>query len=636
MSGIVGIWNLNGQPVEKNLLRHLSATLSHRGPDGQGIWIRGPVGLACQNFWVTPESEKEIQPAVHPSGPVLVFDGRLDNREEILASLKGSHEVSAASSDAALILAAYLTVGERLPEWLVGDFALALFDPKEPRLLLARDALGVRPLYYCRTQDTFLFASEIKAILAHPDVTTRPNDDLLADFLLGSLQDPNITFFDGIFTLPPAHTTLLTLKGFTKRRYWDFDPETQIRLGSFQEYAEAFREVFEQSVKRRSRSTYPVAVSVSGGLDSSSIFCSALSLSQNGLYPHPKLLGASYTSPDGTPSDEKSFLLDIEKEYGISIHRVPIGPEGFVEGSQEAVWHIEAPFLDEQWAITHKFLRRVHDLGARVMLTGHWGDQFLFPQAYLVDLFRGLAWGKIRSHLKEFRLWVTDADPKWFYKSFFLGVAAHYLPASLLPLVRWLRYRRDRPWYSDVFQDRARKRLWKRTPVGRDFPTAHATSLYEEARTEYYVLCMEWQNKVAAMHGLEVAFPFFDRDLLSFLMAIPGEVLTHNGVPKALLRESMRGVLPEEIVKRRSKADFTHLVNEGSENDYPKLIQNLDKGRAMDLGYVKGDVLKVKLEALRGGLKDPSCKSAWALSALIGLETWLQTFFRPNPTVKVH
>jgi asparagine synthase (glutamine-hydrolysing) len=138
---------------------------------------------------------------------------------------------------------------------------------------------------------------------------------------------------------------------------------------------------------------------------------------------------------------------------------------------------------------------------------------------------------------------------------------------------------------------------------------------------------MEWNNKVAAMHGLEMAFPFLDRDLISFLMAIPGEVSTHQGVPKALLREGMRGVVPKTILKRRWKADFTSLVNEGLDKAYPRLIQNLDRGRSVELGYLKGEVLKAKLVSFRGQLKGPSSETAWALSDLLGLEIWLQTFF---------
>jgi len=267
----------------------MSATMAHRGPDGEEKWIEGPVGLACQMFRVTPESEKETQPLVDSTGAVLVFDGRLDNRDELLTSLKDSYQVSSASPDAALVLASYEVFGDKFPERLLGDFALGLFDPHRQQVVLARDAIGIRPLYYHRVRNTFLFASEIKAILAHPDVSPRPNDNTLADFFLANVRDPEMTFFEGISSLPPGHMALLTPQVFTKRRYWDFDPASQVRLSSFDEYAGAFRHLFEQAVRRRLRSAHPVAVSVSGGLDSSSILCVAETFARRepGVPPPP-------------------------------------------------------------------------------------------------------------------------------------------------------------------------------------------------------------------------------------------------------------------------------------------------------------------------------------------------------------
>jgi len=627
MSGIVGIWNLDGKPVEREVLARMSGTMAHRGPDGEEMWIRGQVGFACQLLRVTPESEKETQPLVGSSGNVLVFDGRLDNRDELLASLKDSYQVSPSSPDPDLVLAAYGEFGDRFPERLVGDFALALFDPRRQHLIMARDVMGIKPLYYSRIRDTLIFASEIKAILAHPDVLPRPNDDTLADFFLANVRDPEMTFFEGISSLPPAHMALLTPQAFTKRRYWDFDSARRICLGSFEEYAIAFRHLFEQAVRRRLRSAHPVAVSVSGGLDSSSILCVAETLTRR--EPNvPLVRGVSYTSTEGSPSDERVFLVEIEKKYEGTIHRVPMGPMGLVDGSEEAVRQLEVPWLDEQWDNLCTFHRAIQHLGARVVLTGHWADQILFPQGYLVDLFRSLAWRKISTHLNEFGLWLTDADPRHFPRRFFLGVVKYHLPRPLYSLIRRLRVKRDRPWYSKALQRRAFRRAWKQVANGWTPSSAHARSLYEEVRSAHHLLCMDWNNKMVSMHGLEMAYPFLDRDLLSFLMAIPGEILTWNGVPKALLRHAMGDVLPEAIVHRRWKADFTHLVNETVERDFPRLLQYLDReGQTINRGYVSREVLNKSLEHLQSRIEGPTCEVAWSLSDLLGLELWLRVFF---------
>jgi asparagine synthase (glutamine-hydrolysing) len=628
MSGIVGIWNLRGQPVEKQLLQRLNATLRHRGSDGDEVWCQGTIGLACQNYWITPESEKEVQPKQHPKGMVLVFDGRLDNREEILAGLKDFRDVSPSSSDADLILATYLAFGERLSERLVGDYALALFDPHKKQLLLIRDALGVKPLYYCHTGDLFLFASEVKALLAHPQVSTTPNENLLADFLLDRIHDPELTFFNGISSLPPAHAVLVSPKRFKKWRYWDFDPSKTIRLGSYQEYGEAFRDIFERCVKRRLRSAFPVAVSVSGGLDSSSVFCQAKALTRRTAGLCPDVFGVSSVFPEGTPADEQIFLSYMESSYGSTIHRIPFERLGLLDHSEEEISQIEVPFLDEMWGDTRRIMETAHRFGARVLLTGHWGDQFLFSQTYLVDLWRHLRWIQVRSHLAEFGRWLTDVEPKWFYRRFFVDLAKFHLPARLLPSLRRLRRTSAGPWYTEAFRQRARQRLRTRPFTGGRFPTVYSRSVYEEARAGYHVFCMEWNNKVAAMHGLEMTFPFLDRDLIAFMMSVPGEIHAWKGVPKALLRAAMIGIVPGAILDRHDKSDFTHLVNEALEEDYDQLIQHLrPDGHASQRGYLNGKVFEESMLSLKKGLNGSDCQSAWVLWDLLSLELWLQRFF---------
>ena len=636
MSGILGIWNLDGRPVENALLASLSATLAHRGPDGEGLWIQGSVGLAFRLFRVTPESSTEIQPLVHSSGVVLVFDGRLDNREELLKDLKSSSDISAASPDPALVLAAHKAFGDRFPERLSGDFALGLFDPQRQQLLVARDAIGIRPLYYYHTRDIFIFASEIKALLAHPRVTAQPHNDALAGFLLdGTFDSQGMTFFKGVFSLLPSHLAVLTPREFRTRRYWDFDPARQTRFTSFPDYAEAFRHHFEQAIRRRLRSTHPVAVSVSGGLDSSSIFCLAETLRRREPDCHPPLLGISYTSADGTPSDEKAFLLEIERDYGIAIERIP-ARLGSLQGCRDAVWCAEAPRMDRQWNTTHLLLQTARSHGARVLLTGHWGDQILFTPAYVFDLFDHLAWGQTWAHLKEFGRWCTDVDPRYFRRGFARGLVRRHMPEALVPWLRRLRANLARSTPSRLLYTGAvRERAWRfanhQPHADGRFPTAYTRALYAEARSRYYGLCLEWNNKVASMQGLEMAFPFLDRDLVSFLMSIPGDMQTWKGVPKAILREALRGVLPEAIRERRWKADFTHLVNEGMERDYPQLVQCLEaEEMAVKFGYIEEAVLRKNLVRMKDRIRGPNCLVSWDLSDLLGLELWLQVFCEGN------
>jgi asparagine synthase (glutamine-hydrolysing) len=368
---------------------------------------------------------------------------------------------------------------------------------------------------------------------------------------------------------------------------------------------------------------------VSGGLDSSSILCLAETLRGTGGAPAPPLIGMSYLSPDGSPSDEKEFLVEIERQYGLAIERVPITSFGLMEGAREAVWHVEAPFLDNQWSTSRTFFRRAGMLGTRVMLTGHWADQVLFPQAYLVDLFRQLRWRDIGTHLHAFEHWMPDVMPGFFRKRFWLDLVRHHVPKGIIPYLRWLRASRPPAWYADAFCRRAFRHLLHRPTPDAGPRTVHAKSLYEEARSPYHVHCMEWNNKVASMYEMDMAFPFLDRDLLSFLMNIPGDVQTWKGVPKALLREGMRGILPEAIANRKWKADFTHLVNEGMERDFPQMLGCLQTGSAaVDMGYVNRDALQDHLSRLQGQIRGAStAELSWTLTDLLGLELWLQVYF---------
>lgn len=610
------------------MLNQLTRILTHRGLDAENCWKQGSVALACRVGLTAPEAGAEVQPFVHPTGSVLVFDGRLDNREELLAVLKGVPGVSFDSPDPAFVLAAYEAFGDRFPEKLAGDFALALFDPRRQQLLLARDAIGVRPLYYSRCGDTFTFASEIKALLAHPQFSAKPNEDLLASYLVGEFphDTQGQTFFDGVFSVPPAHTAILTTQGLVVRRYWDFDTARKIQLGSFADYAEAFRHLLEQSVRRRLRSADPVAFLVSGGLDSSSLFCLAHTLRRREPNRFPALLGVSYSPRDGSPADESRFLAEVERLYDIDIKYSLVGAGDVMPGARQQVWHHELPFLDGLWDAWSRSISVARQLGARVLVTGIWGDQVVFPQAYLVDLFRHLKWGAVKQHLEEFPLWLGKDEANVLRQEFLRNAAKSCLPEAAVKWIRRLRSRPDCDWYSYAIRRRTRPQSQARhSRIA--FASEHARSLYSEVRSSYAQMHLERLNKMAAMQGMDINFPFLDRDLVSFLIGIPGEMQAWGGVPKAILREAMRGVLPELIAHRSWQADYSILVRDGMTHDYPEFVR-LFSSQVIAAGfdYVNTDTIMKELRRLQEPGKDFTSNFVRDLPKLAALETWLRVF----------
>jgi len=625
MAGIAGFWNLDGRPVEPALISAFSTRLAHRGPARSTLWSDGAL-VACLSL-LTGEGTPDEQPAVDRGGVMAVFDGRLDNRAELADLLP---DMPRPAPDARLVLGAYGRFGHGLPRYLSGEFALAVYDQQRKQLVLVRDAIGVRPLYYTRAAHTWIFASEIKPLLAHPNVRAAPNDEFLAGMVMGGLhlrEDDGSTCFRGIFSLPPAHVLKITPDGVSLQRYWDFDLAVQSQSLPFETQAERFGELFRQALRRRLRGSESVAVAVSGGLDSSAIFCFGRELAGH----DPSLwapMGLSSVMPDGSPADERSYLAIIEKHCGVSIERIRPVFQDVLSRSRDEIRQVEMPMLDGQWGATRALLRGARARGAAALLTGHWGDQFLFDNTYLVELVGRLRWLTVWRHLREYSSWFSDTAPNEFRSRFLGQIVRGYLPTPLYRLLRkgrrTMRTWRGNDWFTRPFRlagAEGRHREWEAQPPN------HSCSLYREARSRFHTLCMEWNNKVAAAEGMEISFPFLDRDLLVFLMAVPGTVQAHKGVPKALLRQAGRGTVPDAILDRRWKADFTAVVNRSKMEDYPPIAEILGSSSlCVRLGYVGQEALSRELVRVRHALDGPTAVAGWRLGHVLALELWLQEF----------
>src|SRR2546425_624531 len=292
------------------------ARLEHRGPDGTGAWREGPVALGHGMLHTTPESLREQQPLVGTRGDlVLAADARIDNRGELCSLLPAPSD----ATDAELILAAYERWGEHCPEHLLGDFAFAIWDGRTERLFCARDHFGVKPLYYHhRPGRLFAFASEIKGLLALADIPRRLNETRVAAYLVPLFEDKEVTFYEEILRLPPAHRLTVNRDGARTERYWALDPGHELRLGSDEAYAEAFRELFTDAVRCRLRSAFPVGAMLSGGLDSSSIVCVARRLvaADGGARLHT--ISANFDEPPQIA--ERRFLNAVVAQNGVRPH----------------------------------------------------------------------------------------------------------------------------------------------------------------------------------------------------------------------------------------------------------------------------------------------------------------------------
>ncbi len=615
MSGIAGVWNVDGRPIERQVVSAIGSRIAHRGRDGRGAWFDTAIGFVAHLRHTAPQSDAETQPLTDGAGNTLALDGRLDNREELLRDMKTSG-LTARSSDAALALAAFRTWGRECFARLRGEFAIAVFDSRERQLTLARDGVGCRPLYYCSHDQTFVFGSEIKAILAHPAVLTKPNTDLLADYFLRDrlpYEDSGETFFEGIHAvLPGRRVTVARGPRVASETFWDFDPQSTVRFRSYEDYAERLRELLIQAVARRLKTSHPAAIAVSGGLDSSIVLCIADDLKKHGAVDAP-LLAVSCVSNQNEAPEEEAFIAALESSRRLRVNRIDMAPPGSRRDLEIAAWHSEWPHLDDGWCAQRPMFAWAAAHGARTIVTGHWSDQFFFVTGYLSDLFRTLEWRKIATHLDEYMRWFVDADPAYFRARFRRELM---FTLTSQRLRRWLRpfsgsrvaRRRDQFVSAGMTACLERPRL--RLPR-RPCRSAHARDIYQTVRAKSHRLQFEAYDKLAESCDVETTTPFLDSDVIAYLMSIPGEVQNRGGVPRALLRDSMRGIVPDVILQRRWRND-----------DLPVL----DRQRAY-LSSAGG------LEAAHrlGFLTHPLVAERETID-FIGLDVWSRAFFSDRLT----
>src|SRR3989454_383913 len=385
VSGIAGLWHLDGRPGEPAELESMTARLAHGGPDGTGAWREGPVALGHGMLHTTPESLREQQPLVGTRGDlVLVADARIDNRAELCSLLPAPSD----ATDAELILAAYERWGEHCPEHLLGDFAFAIWDARRQIVFCTRDHFGVKPFYYHhRPGRLFAFASEIKGLLVLSEVPRRLNETRVADYLVPLLEDKEITFYEEIVRLPPAHRMVVTREGVRIEQYWALDPEREIRMKSDAEYAAAFREIFTEAVRCRLRSAFPVGSMLSGGLDSSSIVCVARKLlAENG---GGRLHTFSAIFPDVPECDERGYIDAVVAGGGVEPHYVRGDRLNPFADLDQVFHHEDEPFFAPNLFLHWGLYSAGEQEGVRVLLDGIDGDTTVsHGVSYLAELAR--------------------------------------------------------------------------------------------------------------------------------------------------------------------------------------------------------------------------------------------------------
>lgn len=562
MSGIAGIYNLDGQPVDRARMQRMADAMAYRGPDGIGCWIDGPVGLGHAMLHTTAESLREKQPLLDEQGALcLTFDGRVDNGSELRAALQSRGLPPQADTDAELVLRAYACWGEDCPQHILGDFAFAIWDGRNRKLFCARDALGIKPFYYYVDQHTFVFGSELRQLFEGATIRCEPNEGMIGEYLANAITSREETLYRGILRLPPAHCLRVQHGQLQLRRYWDADPARKIRYRTDAEYAEHFMEIFMEAVRCRLRSHGGIGAELSGGLDSSSVVSAVQSLQREG-----KALGANVETFSlvfpGLACDESDYIEDVIRKSGVKFNFVhPYEPKASCH-EEYVQRHRDFPGYpgNYMWNAIRTLAR---DRGFRVHLTGLGGDDWLTGSDFAyAELLRRC---RIRELIRRARVDSRLAGAPGIISALSLALRQGLpplLPPGMRQAIRGILRREGIPkWINPQFARRIHLRERLRQKPDQHIFSSHAQrDQYRWLNSGYLVHSFEYDDRSAAEAAFEMRHPFHDRRMVEFALALPQEQLWRQDQTKFVLRQAMRGLLPERVRQRSSKADFSHSV----------------------------------------------------------------------------
>ncbi len=564
MTAIIGIYRRDGTTVNPSQLQQMTDRLSHRGPDGAGIWNDGAIGLGHRMLWTTPESLHERLPLVSDDKlRIITADARIDNRDELLAALDLTSAPSGLLPDSALILGSYERWGASCVDHLLGDFAFAIWDKEKRHLFCARDHMGVKPFYYYQSDDIFAFASEIKALSCLSEVPRQVDEEQISLFLASLPYDRNRTPFADICRLPAAHVLIVESNHLDFYQYWSLDPTYELRLESDEAYAQRFHDIFMEAIRCRLRSAFPVGSHLSGGLDSSTVVCTIREALQHpgndDRTPGVPFHTFSAVFDDVPESDERSYINAVLAKGDMEPHYVHPDQVGTLSDIKQILWHEEEPFGIPNMFMSWELSRMAHDVGVRILLDGECGDTVLsHARGWTIELARTGKWGTLMKELNE-RAGVTGSTRSQLV---FNELLLPLFPLKIRKIWWWIR--KGPPslsrliYLSPTIIDGSRLKGRMESLMLRFSPRMRLRERHYTSLTSAFIQdIFEVLDKEAAAFSFEMRHPFYDRRLVEFCLALPVEQKIRNGYTRYIMRNALAPYLPDEIRRRGGKATFT-------------------------------------------------------------------------------
>jgi asparagine synthase (glutamine-hydrolysing) len=608
-----GRWNFDGKPVEGDYLEKVKPLLAPYGPDDAGSYSKGNISILCRALHTTKESRRETQPHVTSSGAVLTWDGRLDNRADLVRQLRDVLTVG--STDVEIVAAAYECWRSDCFGMLIGDWALSVWDVNSRSLILAKDPIGSRHLYYSFDSNQVTWSTILDPLVLFADRSFAMNEEYVAGWF-SFFPAAHLTPYVGIHSVPPSSSVFMQAGKHTVSKYWDFDPGKRIRYGTDAEYEEHFRAVFGEAVRRRLRSDSPILAELSGGMDSSSIVCMADTIIARGTAETPRLDTVSYYNDSEPNWNERPYFTKVEEKRGRTGTHINVGKKESIMNELEGERSFAAApgSGDRPNEASRQFAACLSSQGNRVVLSGIGGDEITggvpTPAPELQNL---LARGQFRRLAHQLKLWALNKRKPWFYLLF--EAARGFFPPALVGVPK---NKRPAPWLNPDFVKRNRAALYgyeSRLELFGPLPT-----FQENVST---LQAVQRQLGCAALPSeppYEKRYPYLDRGLLEFMYALPREQLVRPGQRRSLMRRGLVGIVPDELLNRKRKAYVVRSVMTGISAEYKNLVELSRNMESTSLGIINSKGFHEALQKVRENQEVPMVP----LLRAIVIEIWLQ------------
>jgi asparagine synthase (glutamine-hydrolysing) len=612
--------------VDAQCIERMNNSLIHRGPDDSGTFVEGNIGLGHRRLSII-DLKRGHQPMSNEDGSIwIAYNGEVYNHSEFVPSLKAKGHRYKSDSDTETILHLYEEHGLEVVEYLRGMFAFAIYERKENRLVIARDRLGIKPLYYHFENGNLIWASEIKALLASGYVKPRFQTDVLPDYLSNRYTSGEETFFEGVKRLLPGHLLIWESGTITIRQYWDLEfqmPEGRTRE---KDIVENFRNLFETSVRLRLMSDVPLGMFLSGGIDSSAIVAMMSRMVNQPI----KTFSVAFEESE---ANELYYARIVSKRYGTDHHEVTVTPNDFFGKLPRLIWQEDEPIAFPS-SVPLYFVSKLAGEQVKVVLTGEGSDELLAGYAKYKKTLLNLRAAKLYARVMPFTMrqpiskaikgmeWASplrnkllrtflclQPDLESIYFDNFAVFSQEMLPNLLSPRVvanldGIKPYRTNMAYFN-------RNNAY----------TLLDRILYTDIKTYLQELLMK-QDQMSMAASIESRVPFLDHKLVEFVATLPPRLKLRGWTTKYILMKAMQGILPEEIL-RRKKMGFPVPIKAWFRNGaFPELKEYLLGGRTLARGYFNRGYVEAILTQHVEGSRDHS-ERLWSL---LNFEIWNRVY----------